>query len=61
MVLNVDKKRLLNELELWKAYGIEDDVLWREEYKSFIDQIKTKHPEYNKEQIIETLEKELKC
>lgn len=55
-----NKEKLLDTLYLWQSHGIESDVMWRDEYKPFITEIKTKHPEYTEEQIIEQLEKDLK-
>lgn len=54
-----NKEKLLDTLQLWQAYGIQDDIFWREDFKSLIKEIRNKYPEYSNEQIIQQLEKDL--
>ena len=59
--MDSNKEKLLDTLYLWQSHGIESDVIWRDEYRPFIQKIKIEHPDYTQEQIIEQLEKDLKC
>ena len=60
MGLNVSNQELLDWYELLDFYGVGDDVLWRPEFAPHILEIKTKHPEFTYDQIIDQLQKDLK-